>query len=64
MTNQKIIIKALIGFTAWLGGTIWLFLIDYRIGVSVTLIGLSISYDLKSLIKNPELLSANANKNV
>ena len=59
MENRKIIIKAIIGFVAWLIGMLILLKVDHRIAVAVFLITTSIYTDLKALIKNPELLSNN-----
>lgn len=50
--TKILFIKAMMGFIAWLAGTIWLFNIDYRIGLAVTLITLSIYNDLKLFITN------------
>ena len=49
------IIKAIVGFTTWVIGTIILFKVDYRIAIGTTLITLSIYNDLKMLFNLSEL---------
>ncbi len=56
MKPKSILIKAIIGLVAWIVGMVILFKVDWRVGIAVFLIAASIYADLKTLIKNPDLL--------
>lgn len=49
--TKKLLIKAIIGFTVWVIGTILIFKENITIGLGTTLITLSIYNDLKLIIK-------------
>jgi len=50
------IIRAIIGFVTWVVGTILIFQSDWKLAIGITLITLSIYNDLKTLIKNPNII--------
>ena len=56
INKKKLLIKAIFGFITWIVGLFILFNVDFKIAIGVLLVTLAIYWDLKTLMKYPELL--------